>query len=143
MGFKIGKIVLVIFVFLIFQNFWHPCTLPVSFSFAGGDVVRLTKQDNGKEITVKVGDVIQIELKRFGATGYEWYFDKPYGEYFQLIREDTKEISREGFVGTPVIRTWELKALKKGETEVILYLYRSWEGRDKAVDWFELKVNIL
>lgn len=140
---KIGKIILVIFVFLIFQNLWHPSILAVSLALSEGDEVRLSEQDNGKEVTVKVGDVIQIELKRFGSTGYEWHFAKPYGEYFELIREDTKEISREGFVGTPVIRTWELKALKKGETEVILYLYRSWEGRDKAVDRFELKVNIL
>lgn len=117
--------------------------MAISFALAEDNEVRLSGQDNGKEITVRVGDVIQIKLKRFGGTGYEWYLDKPYGEYFELIREDAKEISRKGFVGTPVIRMWELKALKKGETKVILYLYRSWEGKEKAADRFELKVNIL
>ncbi len=117
--------------------------MAIYFALAEDDEVRLSEQDNGKEITVRVGDIIQIELKRFGGTGYEWYFDKPHGEYFELIREDTKEISREGFVGTPVIRMWKLKALKKGETKIILYLYRSWEGKEKATDRFELKINIL
>lgn len=104
----------------------------------------LKKQDNGKTITVRLGETIQIELERSGGTGYEWYLDASYKEYFDLLKkEDKEEISREGFVGTPVITRWQLKAVKQGNAELKLFLYRNWEGKDKAASLFQVKVKIL
>jgi predicted secreted protein len=110
-----------------------------------GDIVLLNKQDNGKEINVRIGEIIRIELERYGSTGYEWYPDKSYGEYLELIREGTEAVKNspiKGTVGIPVRKWWELKAVKKGETEISIYLYRYWERKDKAVDSFKIKVKI-
>jgi predicted secreted protein len=108
--------------------------------------VLLNKQNNGKEIDVRIGEVIRIELERYGSTGYEWHPDKSYGEHLELIREGTEDIKKspvKGMVGTPVRRWWEFEAFKKGETEISIYLYRGWEGKEKAVDSFKIKVKIL
>lgn len=110
-----------------------------------GDIVLLNKQDNNKEINVRIGEVIRIELERYGSTGYEWYPDKSYGEYLELIREGMEDVKKspvKGIVGIPVRRWWELRAVKKGETEISIYLYRDWEGKDRAVDSFRVRVKI-
>jgi predicted secreted protein len=108
-----------------------------------GNEVKLSKGDNGKEITIKIGDVLQIELERSGGTGYEWYLDRSYEKYFELMREDTETRQSRGLVGTPVVRTWKLRAVEQGKTDIRLSLYREWEGKDKAVETFRIKVRIL
>jgi len=137
------KMVLVMFVFLVFQNFWNPLNLVISSSQSEGNEVKLSKGDNGREITIEIGDVLHIELKRFGGTGYEWYLDESYEKYFELMKKGTETLQSRNLVGTPVVRTWELIAIEKGETEIRLFLYRNWEGQDKAVETFKVKVKIL
>jgi predicted secreted protein len=106
-------------------------------------MVILKKQDNGKAITVRRGDTLQIELERSGGTGYEWYLDESCKEYFDLLKEDKEEISKKGLVGTPVITRWQLKAVKQGDAELKLLLYRNWEGKEKAASSFQVGVKIL
>lgn len=105
--------------------------------------MKLSKQDNGREITIGVGNIIEIQLERSGGTGYEWYLDNSYNECLERVSESTEALSGEGRVGAPVMRTWKLKAVKKGVTVVSLRLYRVWEGKEKAVDFFTIRVKIL
>lgn len=124
-------------------------TVPQRPALSGGEnskvnnaMLMIGTQDNGREITIRRGDIIQIELERSGGTGYEWYLEQDYKEYFELVKEDQKELSKEGLLGTPVITWWQLKAVKKGAPKLKLLLYRNWEGKDKAVSLFEVKVKI-
>ena len=104
--------------------------------------LKLSRQDNGRNITLKVGEVILIELERSGSTGYEWYLHESYKENFELVKEDTEPSNERGLLGAPVVRKWVLKVIKKGRADIKLYLYRPWEGEDKAVDAFTIKVQI-
>ncbi len=117
------------------------CFSPVVFSSFRATEVKLTRGDDGKEISIKIGNVLQIELERSGGTGYEWYLDKSYKKCFKLLREDTETRQVQGLVGTPVVKTWELRAIKRGETEIRLHLYREWEGKDQAVETFKIRVR--
>ena len=113
-------------------------------STLGGNELILTKQDNGKEITVKPGDIIQIELKAHGSAGYMWEFDNLDNEYFELFKKETKVINQEkGFTGAPALEIWQLRTKKQGESEIKLHHYRVWEGKEKAIDTFNIKVKIL
>ena len=138
--FKIKKIILLIIVCFFVYIEWCPASFG---DVCENKVVNINKEDNSNEITIDVGDILQIQLERFGSTGYEWYLDECYRNYFELISEDTEEISRKGFVGTPVLETWKFRAIKKGETDISLHLYRAWEGKSKSVDMFAIKVKIL
>ncbi len=111
-------------------------------SSRAADEVRLTKGDNGNEITIKAGDVLQIELDRSGGTGYEWHLDKSYKKYFEFMGQDTETRQNRGLVGTPVLTKWKLRAIERGETEIRLLLYREWEGKAKATETFKIKVRI-
>ncbi len=108
-----------------------------------GNEVKVGKGDNGKQITIKIGDVLQIELQRSGGTGYEWYLDQSYKRYFELLGEETVARRSENLVGTPVVRRWKLRAAEGGEAGIQLLLYRKWEGKDKAVETFRIGVRIL
>jgi predicted secreted protein len=48
----------------------------------------------------------------------------------------------EGYTGNQIIKTWFLKALKKGSAELTMYYYRPWEDKKKAADRFHIKLKI-
>jgi len=99
---------------------------------------------NGKKIELKVGDEIQIELEGIGSTGYWWYFDKLDDDLFELISEDRRVIAgeREDVAGRPVIGIWKLRMKRPGSSIIRMKYYRVWEGGDKAINQFEIGVNI-
>ena len=108
----------------------------------GHNMVIITKQENGKEIKTKVGNVIQVELEGLGSAGYKWFLDSLNAEYLELISEETKAISDKEKIGAPVLGIWRFKTLKKGSTEIKMDHYRVWEGKDSATDHFVIKLTI-
>ena len=106
-----------------------------------GNVVIIKKQDNGQEIEVKRGDVIQIELQSMGSTGYTWYLDTIDIERVEFMTEETK-VLKEGVMGAPVLDVWRLRALKKGHADIKMDYYREWEGIERAIDHFLIRLNI-
>ena len=104
-------------------------------------VVILKKQDNGKEINVKCGDVIQVELEGLGSSGYWWYVGKMDAQYVELISEE-KRIQSEGKIGAPVLGIWTFRAKERGVTEIRIDHYRKWEDEEKSTDHFWIKVCI-
>jgi predicted secreted protein len=106
--------------------------------------ILLDISSSGKKIELKVGDEIQIELKTVGSAGYAWYFDKLDQDFFDLMGEEGKSIAPEkgDVVGTPVVMIWKLRARKPGNSMIRMSCYRPWEGKDKAVNQFEIRVHI-
>ena len=108
----------------------------------GANVVILQKEDSGREVVVKSGDVIQIELSGSGGTGYWWYVTKMDSKYAELVSEETKAPSDKKLLGGPTKGTWRFKAKEPGKTDLIMKYYRAWEGPEKAVDEFSVILNI-
>jgi predicted secreted protein len=108
----------------------------------GGDsMVMLQKTDSGRQIEVKSGAAVQIELPGSGGTGYWWYVTRIDTKHAELVSEKTKQ-SVEKKPGGPVQGIWLIKAKEPGRTEVVLKYYRVWEGPDKAEDQFSITLNI-
>jgi predicted secreted protein len=106
------------------------------------NVVIVHKKDNGKEIQVRRGDVIQIELEGMGSTGYKWHVDAIDVERVELLTEETVSLKKEGVVGAPVLEIWRLKALKEGKADIKMDYYREWEGIERAREHFVIRLNI-
>ena len=104
-------------------------------------MIVLQKADSGREIQVRPGDIIQIELPGTGGTGYWWYVTRSDERYVELLAEETK-ISAEKKPGGPVQGVWRFKMREPGRTELVMKYYRVWEGPDKAVDEFSIILNI-
>lgn len=119
--------------------------LSASLTMAGGkDRLELVKDDNGKEVTVQKGGIIEIRLEEPGATGYSWeVMDLDQSRLELLDSESTPKNQSGNLVGGPVLKKWRFKAVNAGTTNLKLVLYRVWEGPDKAADRFQVRISVL
>ena len=106
-----------------------------------GKTVVLSKQDSGKQIDVKVGEVVQVELEAMGTAGYQWFVESLDQEILRLVSEETK-VLHPGRLGAPVLMVWKFEVLKEGTTEIKMNHYRSWEGKEHSTDHFSVRINI-
>jgi predicted secreted protein len=109
----------------------------------GGNVVILQKEDSGREVDIKSGDVIQIELSGSGGTGYWWYVTNLDKTRAEVVSEETKPaLSDKKLLGGPTTGVWRFKAKEPGRAELIMKYYRVWEGPEKAEGQFSVILNI-
>ena len=120
------------------------------FSFAGlasaghaeNQAIIITGADDGKQITVPEGSTFEVRLEQRGATGYSWEIVHPDQTYVEVLESSNTPLSEAPKAGGPVQKTWRIKALKAGQTELNIYLYRPWEGIEKAAERFHVTIRI-
>ncbi|KJU84691.1 proteinase inhibitor I42, chagasin [Candidatus Magnetobacterium bavaricum] len=109
--------------------------------------VKLDIGNNGEQITVKEGTIIEIVLEGNPTTGYSWFIQNLETKYVVLISEKTSpKHSPSEYphrVGGSTHFIWHFKTITKGNTEIKLNYYRSWEGISSAVEHFKIKVTII
>jgi predicted secreted protein len=126
-----------------------PCFLllffALGFSFAhGAETVVVDKAFNGREIKVRTGTMIQVELEQLGSAGYVWEIDGLDEKHFEAVSVKTEEPpEKTDLVGGPVKKIWLIRAKEKGKSELRFIHFRQWEGKEKAADTFRLKVRIV
>jgi len=103
--------------------------------------ITVTQAQGGREIALKVGNILQIELPGTGGTGYSWLAETTGAPYLRLMDQSTRQL-KEGRLGGPVMQIWRFKAEKPGATEISMAYYRPWEGVGQAKDHFRLKLRI-
>ena len=102
----------------------------------------ITKDDDGKEIIVPEGAIVEARLEQHGGTGYLWQI-VGLDETHLKVLESTETPLKEGkIVGGPLLKTWQIQAVKAGQTELRIVLYRPWEGPEKAAQSFRVKILI-
>jgi len=101
----------------------------------------ITQVDNGKEITVSEGEVFEVRLERSGGTGYSWEIVDPDETHLKVLASTDTPLKEGRILGGPLLTEWQIKAVKAGNTELKIALYRPWEGIEKAAARFQ--VNIL
>jgi inhibitor of cysteine peptidase len=100
------------------------------FSGCGTKGTGLTGTDNGKQITVKSGDVVTLTLVSNPTTGYSWQvMDIDNAVLVQDGEPEYKQSSgSEGLVGAGGTETFHFKAVGSGETTLNLGYMRPWES---------------
>ena len=115
---------------------------PIFASGAGPEPETVvTKANNGKEITVSAGAVFELRLQRAGATGYLWEIVDPDETHLKVLSSADTPL-KQGLIGGPSLKTWRIKAVKAGETDLKALLYRPWEGTEKAAEGFRVHIRI-
>ena len=132
-----GKIMLARIVWLLLTGL----LLSQSPLLAAATTITVTKEQAGREIALKVGNIIAIELPGIGGTGYLWVAEETVAPYLKLLDQTTRQL-KEGRPGSPVMQIWRFQAEKPGACEIKMAYYRPWEGVGKAVDHFHLKLHI-
>ena len=93
----------------------------------GGDVTRLTVGDNGKTITVKAGQRIEISLAGNPTTGFTWN-DKTAGDVLSLSGKVSHRAGGPA-LGAPGMSTASYLANKTGKVEIVLEYKRVFEQK--------------
>ena len=109
----------------------------------GDNSMQLSKDDNGREISVARGVSIRLCLESQGATGYLWIFEGRDPEYLEIVSEETLNRAGPGSTGGSVMHIWTLLPKKEGATQIRMNYYRPWEGKDKSADTFAVRLKIL
>jgi predicted secreted protein len=108
------------------------------------ETVIVSKAFNGREIKVRAGSLIRVDLEELGSAGYAWAIQNLDTHHFDIVSVQTEASPPPGDVtGKPVIKAWLIRATKTGKGELKFLQYRTWEGEKSAVDTFVLKVRIL
>ena len=83
-------------------------------------------EDNGKTVSLKVGQVVQLAMAANPGTGYRWFFTQsPQDSVLKYITH--YEQPNGTLAGSPVIENWFFYCLAPGKTTVTLKYARSWE----------------
>jgi predicted secreted protein len=115
--------------------------LSQSTLLAADATITITKEQGGREVALKVGNILRIELPGRGGTGYSWFAEDTFAPYLKLVDQATVQV-KEGRLGGPVIQVWRFRAEKPGATEIKMAYYRPWEGVGQAKDRFLIKIRI-
>lgn len=102
--------------------------------------VMLTDSDNGKSISIKSNENIEVTLKDYGDGGYQ--FAEPQYDKKILQLQSTKNIpATSGAAGDFGEDQWSFKATNNGETTLKMEIYRPWEA-DQKTTVFQIKVAV-
>jgi len=135
-----GNLIAPSFVLLVFM-----LSFVCGLSLVRGEVtVGVDKAFNGREIKVRSGDMIRVELDQLGSAGYTWEIQGLDDRHFEVVSTKTSERPQNtDLVGAPVKKAWLIRTREKGKTELRFIHFRPWEGKEKAADTFVLKVRII
>jgi inhibitor of cysteine peptidase len=106
----------------------------------------LTEADNGKAFTVKVGDTVTVEVIGNPTTGYQWSADLT-AEDAALLKaagepEYVADKVAEGMVGSGGTYRFTFTAVAKGEAQISLIYWRSFEPDVEPIATFTAAVTI-
>jgi inhibitor of cysteine peptidase len=105
----------------------------------------ISESDNGKNISLKNGEIFYIRLKENPTTGYSWEINLSQGlnnvssNYYPP--EHSKE-NNQPLVGAGGVHVWEIKTVAKGSQQVRGVYKRSWENLTGKEENFALNVEV-
>ncbi len=112
---------------------------------AAGRTYEMGRNDNGKTLKVKVGDVIRIKLKSNRTTGYSWAIVSGKTDAKVLKAgeiEYTVDEHPAGMVGVGGNDFCTFTALAPGKTDISLGYARPWEKDKAPAETFKLTVEV-
>ena len=117
-------------------------TLLVLVVLTGTAATLVQMPDNGKQIRVKAGEVIELALPGQAGTGYIWEFHHLDEAHFKVLRTAARSLAQPHRLGGPMLQTWQIQILAPGQARLSLDYLRPWEGRARAVHHFTVMIHI-
>ncbi len=104
-------------------------------------VTTLTQADDGRLVSVGLGDVIKVSLAENPTTGYRWAADALDMTVLQL-QDSTYSLNPGGGIGGGGIRTMTFQAASPGSARLKLKLWREWGGDASITNRFSVTVTV-
>jgi inhibitor of cysteine peptidase len=107
-------------------------------------VVKLDAGDDGKTVTMLVGQTLEISLAGNITTGYSWQIDRIGGKAVESLGEPSyvTDPHAPGIAGVGGTFTFRLKAGTTGTATLRLIYVRPWETDQPPEDTFEVTIKV-
>ncbi len=100
-------------------------------------MLEIDASQNGKRLTVEIGEVIALRLSENPSTGYRWFLCS---QIEPVLATEKDAFSASGSApGAFGSRTWQFTATQAGHVDLQLERRRSWESR--AVETFTISIH--
>ena len=100
-------------------------------------MVTLTDRDDGRRISVRSGDVVELRLAEIAAAGYRWSPERYDEALLELV--DSAADYAGGAVGSAGQALFRFRVLGAGIAKIVLGYGRSWE--DAAIKRFAITLD--
>jgi len=105
------------------------------------NTLKLTEQDAGRTVDMRVGELLEVTLRGNPTTGYMW--DVQSVDPNILKPADQLEFQADSkLIGSPGKLTLRFEATRAGKTPLRLIYHRPWEKNVEPIDTFEVTVVI-
>lgn len=108
--------------------------------------VKLSEEDEGREVELGVGQSLVITLGSNPTTGYRWALMAGFDQTVLKVGSHKYEMGREArekkLVGAGGEEVWHFKALSKGCTSLNLGYHRPWEEGVVPINAFPISVVV-
>ena len=101
----------------------------------------MTQADDGRLLSVGLGDVIKVNLAENPTTGYRWAVDTLDTTALQL-RESTYSMTPGGGIGGDGVHTMTFQAASPGSAKLNLKQWREWAGDASIINRFSVTVTV-
>jgi predicted secreted protein len=97
----------------------------------------LDQPSSADQVSLAVGDTLEIRLRQRGGTGYLWSVAKP--SQLLTLTDDRTELESSA-AGAAATRVLAFETAAEGEDDVRLELGRTWESR--PIEMIDLRVTV-
>jgi inhibitor of cysteine peptidase len=101
----------------------------------------VTRDDRGRIIEARQGDVIVFRLEENLTTGYGWEIEPGEGAVAALKESSYVEAAGTA-MGRSGMRVLRFVALAQGNQEIRLQLRRPWDPLDKAIEHLDMTIRV-
>jgi inhibitor of cysteine peptidase len=100
----------------------------------------LDKGDRGRQISVRIGDVLSLRLQENPTTGFLWRVEE-LDERFVVAEDSRFSVSEAGGIGGGGVRVLSFRAKASGTSPLRLALLQAWEPSSVS-ERFEITVKV-
>jgi inhibitor of cysteine peptidase len=104
-------------------------------------MIHVGEAGQGQELTVAIGELVELALPESPSTGYRWAIQDSSGDVWTL-RDDTFQ-SLPGGIGQGGIRRWQFEAVRPGRAAIALHYRRPWETDVAPARAFTLGLRVV
>jgi inhibitor of cysteine peptidase len=105
-----------------------------------GELMKLTENDSGKTVELRIGDDLEIVLSANPTTGYVWEASSLDSTVLELDKTDF--IAGEKVIGSSGMDVIKLHAISEGKTELTFIYHRPFEKNKPPSKTFNITVFI-
>jgi inhibitor of cysteine peptidase len=103
-------------------------------------MLQIAEDDNGRTVTLAVGDAVELSLAENRTTGYHWELNEKAEPICELVSDDFEAAS--GPPGSGGVHRWQFRAVQPGSGEIGLQYRRPWEKNAARARSYQMSVRV-